>query len=51
MLSILFVEGDDTVAMGVKYSLKQDGFQVSLAYRLEAAHDLLKRQPFDFHYH
>ena len=47
MLSILFVEDDDTIAMGVEYSLKQDGFQVSLAYRLEEARDLLKRQPFD----
>ena len=47
MLSILFVEDDTTIAMGVEYSLKQDGFQVSLAYRLEEAGDLLKRQPFD----
>lgn len=47
MLSILFVEDDDTIAMGVEYSLKQDGFQVSLAYRLEEARGLLKHQPFD----
>lgn len=47
MLSVLFVEDDTTIAMGVEYSLKQDGFQVSLAYRLEEARDLLKRQPFD----
>ncbi|MCE1254381.1 MAG: response regulator transcription factor [Anaerolineae bacterium] len=47
MLSVLFVEDDATIAMGVEYSLKQDGFQVSLAYRLEEARDLLKRQPFD----
>jgi DNA-binding response OmpR family regulator len=47
MLSILFVEDDTTIAMGVEYSLKQDGFQVSLAYRLEEARDLLKRSPFD----
>jgi len=47
MLSILFVEDDATIAMGVEYSLKQDGFQVSLADRLEEARDLLKRQPFD----
>ncbi|MGE5377326.1 MAG: response regulator transcription factor [Bacteroidota bacterium] len=47
MLSILFVEDDDTIAMGVEYSLKQDGFQVSLAYRLEEARELLKRQPFN----
>jgi two-component system KDP operon response regulator KdpE len=47
MLSILFVEDDVTIAMGVEYSLKQDGYQVSLAHRLEDARDLLKRQPFD----
>src|SRR5512135_3569481 len=47
MPSILFVEDDATIAMGVEYSLKQDGFQVSLAHRLEEARDLLKRQPFD----
>src|SRR5512142_780383 len=47
MLSILFVEDDTTIAMGVEYSLKQDGFQVNLAYRLEEARDVLKRQPFD----
>lgn len=47
MPSILFVEDDDTIAMGVEYSLKQDGFQVSLARRLDEARDLLKRQSFD----
>jgi DNA-binding response OmpR family regulator len=47
MLSILFVEDDDTIAMGVEYSLKQDGFQVSLAHRLEEARGLLKHQSFD----
>ncbi len=45
MLSILFGEDDATIAMGVEYSLKQDSFQASLAYRLEEARDLLKRQP------
>ncbi|HEU0294581.1 MAG TPA: response regulator transcription factor [Anaerolineales bacterium] len=47
MLSILLVEDDTTIAMGVEYSLKQDGFQISLAHRLEEARDLFKRQPFD----
>jgi len=47
MPAILFVEDDATISMGVEYSLKQDGFQVSLAYRLEEARDLLRRQPFD----
>src|SRR5919106_1602934 len=43
MLSILFVEDDATIAMGVEYSLKQDGFQVSPAHRLEEARDLISR--------
>ena len=47
MPAILFVEDDATIAMGVEYSLKQDGFQVSLTYRLEEARDLLKRSTFD----
>lgn len=47
MPTILFVEDDATIAMGVEYSLKQDGFQVSLANRLEEARDLIGRQPFD----
>ena len=47
MLSILFVEDDATISMGVEYSLKQDGFQVSLADRLEQARHLLKLRPFD----
>jgi DNA-binding response OmpR family regulator len=47
MSAILFVEDDATIAMGVEYSLKQDGFQVSLAYRLDEARGLLKRGIFD----
>ena len=47
MLSILFVEDDTTISMGVEYSLKQDGFQVNLASRLEEARDLLKHNHFD----
>ncbi|MCA0455887.1 MAG: response regulator transcription factor [Chloroflexi bacterium] len=47
MSAILLIEDDATIAMGVEYSLKQDGFQISLAYRLEEARDLLKRDSFD----
>jgi two-component system, OmpR family, response regulator VicR len=47
MPTILFVEDDATIAMGVEYSLKQDGFQVSLAYHLKEARGLLKRSSFD----
>ncbi len=45
MPAILFVEDDATIAMGVEYSLKQDGFQVSLAYRLEEAREPAQAQP------
>ncbi len=47
MPSILYVEDDDTTAMGVEYALRQDGFQVSLAHQLEEARNLFKRQPFN----
>ncbi len=47
MPAILFVEDDATIAMGVAYSLKQDGFEVSLASRLDEARALLKHQPCD----
>jgi DNA-binding response OmpR family regulator len=47
MPAVLFVEDDATIAMGVEYSLKQDGFQVSLAYRLEEARSLLTSSAFD----
>lgn len=47
MPTILFVEDDATIAMGVEYSLKQDGFQVSLAYRLDEARNLLMNTRFD----
>lgn len=47
MPCILFVEDDATIAMGVAYSLRQDGFDVSLAYRLEEARELLKRLTVD----
>jgi DNA-binding response OmpR family regulator len=47
MPCILFVEDDATIAMGVAYSLRQDGFDVSLAYRLEEARKLLKRLTVD----
>ena len=47
MPAILFVEDDATISMGVAYSLKQDGFEMSLAYRLEEARELLKRGPVD----
>ena len=47
MPAILFVEDDATIAMGVAYSLKQDGFEVGLAYRLEEARSLLRQGPVD----
>jgi two-component system response regulator VicR len=47
MPAILFIEDDATIAIGVEYSLRQDGFQVSLANHLQEARDLLKRNSFD----
>lgn len=47
MPAVLFVEDDATIAMGVEYSLKQDGFEVSVADCLADARDLLKRTPYD----
>ncbi|HEX3025669.1 MAG TPA: response regulator transcription factor [Clostridia bacterium] len=37
MTKILFVEDDKTIAMGVEYSLRQEGFEVTLAFRFEEA--------------
>jgi DNA-binding response OmpR family regulator len=47
MANILFVEDDATIAMGVEYSLKGDGFKVSLAYRMDEARRLFQNQAFD----
>jgi two-component system response regulator VicR len=47
MIAILFVEDDPTIAMGVEYLLKQEGFGVALAARLEQARALLKDSHFD----
>ena len=47
MTNILFVEDDQTIAMGVKYSLTREGFEVVLAHRLDEARPLLKNQRFD----
>ena len=37
MKRILVVEDDETLAMGIKYALEQEGWKVSLAYNLETA--------------
>lgn len=47
MPTILFVEDDQTIAMGVKYSLTREGFELTLAHRLDEARSLLKSQRFD----
>ena len=39
MADILLVEDDRTIAMGVGYSLRQEGFSVSTAYTLEQARE------------
>ncbi|MEM5775736.1 MAG: response regulator transcription factor, partial [Anaerolineaceae bacterium] len=47
MTTILFVEDDQTIAMGVRYSLTREGFEMTLAHRLNEARMLLKNQRFD----
>lgn len=47
MPAILFVEDDQTIAMGVKYSLTREGFALTLAHRLDTARSLLASQRFD----
>ncbi len=37
MNSILLVEDDKTIAMGVEYSLKQEGFETHVCYDVSSA--------------
>lgn len=47
MTKILVVEDDQTIALGIEYSLKQEGFQTEVAYSLATAKDLLQKGSFD----
>ncbi|MDY5913515.1 MAG: response regulator transcription factor [Inconstantimicrobium porci] len=39
MMKILLVEDDETLSMGIEYSLKNDGFEVECAYTLKQAEE------------
>lgn len=47
-MRLLLVEDDKTIALGLEYSLSQEGFKVSICYNAEAALELIKVKAFDF---
>lgn len=47
MSNILLVEDDSTLAYGLEFTLKNEGFNVTLADRLESAREELKKGMFD----
>jgi DNA-binding response OmpR family regulator len=47
MSRILIVEDDKTIAMGIEYSLKQEGFQTDVCYDAASAQQALARRTYD----
>ncbi len=47
MAQILLVEDDKTIAMGVEYSLKQEGFETTVCYDAGSAGETIGRNQFD----
>ncbi|MDQ0340520.1 DNA-binding response OmpR family regulator [Caldalkalibacillus uzonensis] len=47
MSRVLVVEDDQTIALGIEYSLKQEGFQAEVAYDWAAAKAVLQQEEFD----
>lgn len=47
MSRILVVEDDKTIAMGIEYSLKQEGFQTEVRYNVASAQEVLEKETFD----
>lgn len=47
MTKILVVEDDQTIALGIEYSLKQEGFQAEVAHSFLAAKELVQKRAFD----
>ena len=45
-MHILVVEDDKTLAMGIEYSLKQEGYETSLCYTAQAARDAIESRRF-----
>jgi DNA-binding response OmpR family regulator len=48
MSKILVVEDDKTIALGIEYSLKQEGFQVDVRHDVAAAKERIGAQPQQF---
>ncbi len=46
-MTILLLEDDDAIGMGLKYSLEKEGYEVTLKTKAADAVDSLKNQPFD----
>lgn len=44
---VLIVEDDKTIAMGIEYSLQQEGFQPVVRHTAASALDILQKESFD----
>lgn len=47
MYNILLVEDDSTLAMGIEYSLKNEGYNVNLANTVDSGKELIDKQDYD----
>lgn len=47
MYNILLVEDDSTLAMGIEYSLKNEGYNVNLANTVDSGKELIDEQDYD----
>lgn len=47
MSKILIVEDDKTIALGIEYSLKQEGFQTEVAHDKSSAEKILQTSEFN----
>jgi DNA-binding response OmpR family regulator len=48
MMKLLLVEDDETIAVGLEYSLSQEGFKVVVCYNAASALERIASQDFDF---
>lgn len=48
-MHVLFVEDDASIAMGLQYSLENEGYKVTLAKTLKEATDIIESQTFDLY--
>ena len=49
MAKILLVEDNDTIVMGLKYSLEQENFQIDVASNIVTAKSKIKKQNYDLY--